>query len=68
MVGLIINTLPARVRLRPESSVLDWLKTLRASQKAMRDFEHTPLVDVQRWSDVPPGSPLFESILVFTPR
>ncbi len=67
-VGLLINTLPLRVRLPPESLILDWLKALRAGQRGMREFEHTPLVDVQRWSDVPPGSPLFESILVFTPR
>lgn len=68
IVGVLINTVPRRVRLDPKMPVALWLKEVRASQKAVRDHEHTPLVDVQRWSDVPPGSPLFDSIVVFTPR
>jgi natural product biosynthesis luciferase-like monooxygenase protein len=68
VIGVLINTVPVRVRLRPDSTLLDWLTDLRAGQKAVREFEHTPLVDIQRWSEVPPGSPLFESIVVFTPR
>src|SRR5205823_4533344 len=64
----LINTVPLRVHLRPEAPVDDWLKELRASEKALRDYEHTPLVDIQRWSEVSPGSPLFESLVVFTPR
>ena len=31
----------------------------------VRDHELTPLTSIQRWSDVPRGTPLFESILVF---
>jgi non-ribosomal peptide synthetase component F len=31
----------------------------------MREHEHSPLVLVQGWSDVPRGRPLFESLLVF---
>ena len=68
IVGVLINTLPFRVRLDPEARLGDWLKTLRADQKSMHEFEHTPLVDIQTWSQVPPGSSLFDSIIVFTPR
>src|SRR6266513_4422721 len=64
-IGLFINTLPLRVRVAAETRVLDWLKDLRAQNLAMRDHEHTPLVEVRRWSDVPPGPPLFESIFDF---
>ena len=64
-IGLFINTLPLRVRVAAETRVLDWLKELRAQNLAMRDHEHTPLVEVRRWSDVPPGPPLFESIFDF---
>src|SRR5262249_32576521 len=32
---------------------------------AMGRYEHTPLVTVQGWSDVPAGSSLFDSIVVF---
>src|SRR5947208_4500537 len=65
MVGLFINTLPLRVRVDPEAQLVPWLRQLRAQQVALRDYEHTPLVKVQGWSEVPRGMPLFESILVF---
>src|SRR3979490_792016 len=65
MVGLFINTLPVRMRIDPESGLVSWLRQLRAQQVSLRDYEHTPLVRVQGWSEVPRGMPLFESILVF---
>ena len=65
MVGLFINTLPMRVRVSPEGLLLPWLKELRAQWKALRNYEHTPLVTVQGWSDIPPGEPLFASLVVF---
>jgi len=65
MIGLIINTLPLRVRLAPEKSVLQWLKEIRSRNHELRKYEHTPLVKVQGWSDVTAGSPLFESLLIF---
>ncbi|MBD2336733.1 amino acid adenylation domain-containing protein [Calothrix sp. FACHB-156] len=65
MVGLLINTLPVRVKISGEKPLLSWLKELRSQWVALREYEHTPLTQVQRWSDVPPGTPLFDSILVF---
>jgi len=65
MVGLFINTLPVRVRVNPEAVVVDWLKELQAQAVEMRQYEYSPLVEIQRWSDVEPGQPLFKSILVF---
>jgi non-ribosomal peptide synthetase component F len=65
MMGLFINTLPVRVQIPPETSVGAWLQTLQAQQAELRQYEYTPLMQVQGWSDVPGGVPLFESILVF---
>jgi amino acid adenylation domain-containing protein len=65
VVGMFINTLPLRVRVDPEAELVPWLQQLRAQQVALRGYEHTPLVEVQGWSDVPPGTSLFETILVF---
>jgi non-ribosomal peptide synthetase component F/aryl carrier-like protein len=65
MVGVFINTLPVRVRVTPEDFLLPWLKKLQAQQIEARQYEYSPLVEVQAWSDVPRGMPLFESILVF---
>ena len=45
--------------------LLEYLKGIQEQQLEARQHEHSPLVDVQHWSDVPRGTPLFESILVF---
>jgi len=65
MVGLFINTLPLRVKMDSGMELLPWLKDLRATWTELRQFEHTPLVNVQSWSDVPGETSLFESIVVF---
>lgn len=65
MVGLFVNTLPVRVRVRAEESLVPWLRNLQNRQAELRKHEHTPLVKIHEWSDVPRGQPLFESILVF---
>lgn len=65
MVGLFINTLPMRVKVSSSDSLLNWLKELQSQQIKLRQYEYSPLVQVQSWSDVQNGSPLFESIVVF---
>ncbi len=65
IVGLFINTLPMRVAVPSELSIESWLADVRSHHLAMRDFEHTPLVDVQAVSELRPGQRLFDSILVF---
>lgn len=65
MVGLFINTLPVRLRIPTGETVLDWLKSVQAQQVELRRYEYSPLVEIQRWSEVPRDLPLFESILVF---
>lgn len=65
MIGLFINTVPMRVWVSPTEPLLSWLKQLRKQQVSLRKYENTPLSEVQQWSDVPSGLPLFESILVF---
>ncbi|ROM87481.1 non-ribosomal peptide synthetase [Pseudomonas brassicacearum] len=65
MIGLFINTLPLRVSVDPNATLGDWLGALQGLNVDMRDFEHTPLTDIQGWSDFPRGETLFDSILVF---
>ncbi len=65
IAGVMINTLPVRTSVPTDVSIGTWLRGLRASQLEDRPFEHTPLANVQRWSDVAAGTPLFESIIVF---
>jgi amino acid adenylation domain-containing protein len=65
MVGLFINTLPARVVVEPDSELVPWLRGLQERQTAARQYEHSPLAEVQGWSEVPAGTPLFQSLFVF---
>ncbi|HEY4588307.1 MAG TPA: condensation domain-containing protein, partial [Thermoanaerobaculia bacterium] len=65
MVGMFVNTLPARARVDGAEALAPWLRRLQESQLARQDFEATPLSQIQRWSEVPAGSPLFETLYVF---
>src|ERR1044072_2055922 len=65
MIGLFINTLPARVQVAGAEPALTWLQRLQEQQAEYRHYEYTPLTQVQRWSDGTRGEALFESILVF---
>jgi len=63
IVGLLINTVPLRVALPPEMPALAWLQQLREHWIALRPYENTPLAEIQGWSEVPRGTPLFESLV-----
>jgi amino acid adenylation domain-containing protein/non-ribosomal peptide synthase protein (TIGR01720 family) len=65
MVGLFINTLPARATITVDAKLAVWLKQLQAQQTEISQYEYSPLARVQAWSEVEPGKPLFESIFVF---
>ncbi|MEX3777264.1 non-ribosomal peptide synthase/polyketide synthase [Pseudomonas sp. MYb118] len=63
-VGLFINTLPVIATPRPDQSVAAWLQAVQGQNLSLREFEHTPLADVQRWAGQS-GEALFDNILVF---
>lgn len=65
VVGLFVNTLPVRVKISPEDSLLSWLKQIQYQQIEARQYEYSPLVQVQKWSEIGQNLPLFESLLVF---
>ncbi|MEO3754694.1 amino acid adenylation domain-containing protein [Streptomyces sp. B6B3] len=65
MVGLFINTLPLRVRVPDRDSALEWLHRLQEQNVRMRQFDYSPLGQIQQWSDLPAGAALFETLFVF---
>jgi non-ribosomal peptide synthetase component F len=65
MVGLFINTLPVRVEVPGEASLLPWLERLQTQQVEREQYAYSPLLEIQGWSEVPRGRPLFESLIVF---
>ncbi len=65
MVGLFINTLTVRIKVEPEQTVVEWLSGLHRHLAELREYEHSPLVQVHEWSELPRGTRLFESLLVY---
>jgi amino acid adenylation domain-containing protein len=64
LVGMFINTLPARVRIEPDDRLLPWLQALQRQMAELREYEYVPLVKLHPWSEVPAGVPLFETCQV----
>jgi len=63
-IGLFINTLPVVAAPVPQQTVGAWLQALQAQNLALREHEHTPLFEIQRWAGQG-GEALFDNILVF---
>ncbi|NET12212.1 MAG: amino acid adenylation domain-containing protein [Okeania sp. SIO1H6] len=65
IVGLFINTLPLRVNVSANESIWSWLKALQEHQAELQEYSYSPLAEIQSMSELPGGTPLFESIVVF---
>lgn len=65
MVGLFINTVPVRARIDDTMPPFEWLRPLQRANVEREVYSYASLADVQRWSSVAGGTPLFESILIF---
>ncbi|HYR11554.1 MAG TPA: amino acid adenylation domain-containing protein, partial [Longimicrobium sp.] len=67
-VGLLINTVPVRAAVQTDASVLDWVDGIAEQGAALVPHEHAALDDVARWSGLPQGSVLFDTLLDFQPQ
>ncbi|MEU2057650.1 non-ribosomal peptide synthetase [Streptomyces bungoensis] len=65
ITGLFITTLPARITVDESTPCAAWLRELQAARAEDRRFDHVPLTDLHQWSELPPGTALFDSLLVF---
>ncbi|MEM7132270.1 MAG: amino acid adenylation domain-containing protein [Chloroflexota bacterium] len=65
ILGLLLNTLPFRVQLDTNLTGRALLQQVANTQLELQQREHTSLVDIQQWSDLPAGTGLFEHLLVF---
>jgi non-ribosomal peptide synthase protein (TIGR01720 family) len=65
IIGLCINTLPVRVSVESNRTIMSWLYQLQQRSVESNQYEFTPLAQIQGWSDVPRGSGLFDSLLVY---
>ncbi|MET0400340.1 MAG: condensation domain-containing protein, partial [Longimicrobiaceae bacterium] len=65
MPGMFISTAPVRVLARPDAQLVPWLKELQAEQTAAREFDSYSVPQLQRWSELPAGERLFDTLFVF---
>ncbi|MET8546693.1 condensation domain-containing protein, partial [Kitasatospora sp. NPDC004799] len=65
MVGLFINALPTRVRIDGRRPLLEWLRDVQDHQSEARRHDAVSLAQLQGWSELPGGTALFDSIVVF---
>ncbi|MBO1049494.1 MAG: amino acid adenylation domain-containing protein [Dolichospermum sp. DEX182a] len=64
IVGLLINTLPLRLQISPQAQLIPWLQQIQQLMLELLDYSYTPLVEIQALSQVPGGTPLFDTIVV----
>ncbi|SDP68407.1 AMP-binding enzyme [Streptomyces sp. cf386] len=62
MVGLLINTLPVRVRLDGDQPVADLLRGLQERQSALMGHQHLGLLEVQQLAG--PGA-MFDTLVIY---
>ncbi|TLQ42863.1 non-ribosomal peptide synthetase [Streptomyces marianii] len=65
MIGMLINTLPVRVRVDDTAPVTAWLAEIQRAQVEARHYEYVPLPRIQACSAVKRGDDLFRSLVVF---
>lgn len=64
MVGTLINAVPAVVTVPDDISVSEWLEALHAQHLSRERFSGFGLTTLQKWSSIPAGTELFESLLM----
>ena len=65
VAGTCLNFLPLRIAVPGDAPLLEWLRDVQAREADLREHDYAPPLQVQEWSEVAPGEPVFESYLVF---
>lgn len=64
-IGCFINTLPFRLHLTPDRTLGQLVLEARRQTLAIYPHEHIPLTEIARRCDLPPGSALFDTLVMF---
>ncbi|MFE1972218.1 non-ribosomal peptide synthetase [Streptomyces hygroscopicus] len=65
MNGLFITTVPTRLTVPADATLLSWLGAVQAGQSEDRRFDFVPLTRLRSWTGLPERVNLFDSIVVF---
>ena len=64
MVGSFVSNIPARVTVRRERAVDDWVRDVQRAQARRQAYAHVSVADIHALSDVPPARALFDTLVV----
>lgn len=65
IVGVFVNTLPFRLHVDDAMSVADLLRNVQGRQSELLAHQHTGLADIEAWSEMPPNTPLTDTLFAF---
>jgi amino acid adenylation domain-containing protein/non-ribosomal peptide synthase protein (TIGR01720 family) len=65
IVGPFVNNLPVRISVTGELPTGEFFRNLHTELLRLSSFQFTPLIEIQRFSEVPWRYRLFESLVVF---
>src|SRR5262249_15605642 len=65
LAGMLINTVPMRVTVDSGEELIPWLRRIREHWIALREFEHSPLDRICEWSGLRPGTPPYDTVVVY---
>ncbi|MEW5928133.1 MAG: amino acid adenylation domain-containing protein [Gemmatimonadota bacterium] len=65
MLGVLLRTVPVRVRPEPAARLGDWLAALQRARQEARLHDTAPLARIREWSGLPRGQRLFEHFFLF---
>ncbi|KAJ1968140.1 hypothetical protein IWQ62_001424 [Dispira parvispora] len=63
LIGPTINTLPFRVKVDRQVSLIDWLQGMAEQSTQLLEHEQTSLVDIKRWAGLDTDDQLFRSMI-----
>ncbi|HKT50331.1 MAG TPA: amino acid adenylation domain-containing protein [Candidatus Angelobacter sp.] len=64
IVGMMINTIPVRIAVQRDLSLVKWLQQLQAEMSEARQYEYCGIAQIQRWAQIPATQPLFETFVL----
>ncbi|KAJ3082856.1 hypothetical protein HK102_001429 [Quaeritorhiza haematococci] len=65
IVGMLINTVPVRVRLNRNASIINLIQSLQKQNTESLAHSSTSLRDIQKWAGVSGGQKLFQTLFVY---
>lgn len=64
IIGLFINTIPLRVKVKPKDTIIDLLTRVNKEIEARSDFEQVPISEIKKYVSCNKNEELFDSIMV----